>query len=223
MAKRTSKGPSRDRFIDETMALVAEKGGFGEVNLREISRRVGCAHTNVYNYFANLEDLMWAAFDRTLDRYADALTRGLDTSKSPLRCFRALIGNMISFAVDNPGLYRFISSDPINPQTIPRNSIDKVIALKAYFIEVIHLLGEEKMTRRRAGDVGNMLLAYLDGETLNYINGRILPDEDILGRTKKNGEKLFTLLTARTSDGIRLSRKPSPKMAAGFPVLRSFQ
>ena len=46
---------TRDKFILETLALIREKGGSKNVNLREISKRVGCAHTNAYNYFDGFE------------------------------------------------------------------------------------------------------------------------------------------------------------------------
>ena len=66
-----------DRFIDETLELIAEKGGSQEVNLREIARRIGCAHTNAYNYFVSFDELLWAAFRRGLKRYGEYLVHDL--------------------------------------------------------------------------------------------------------------------------------------------------
>ena len=60
--RRKSSGTSAEQIVDHALALIAEKGTSRDVNLREISRRVGCAHTNIYNYFASLQDLLRAAF-----------------------------------------------------------------------------------------------------------------------------------------------------------------
>ena len=59
--KRTKRnGVSAGRFVEATPVLIAERGGSKGVNRREISKRIGCAHTNVFHYFARFEDLLWA-------------------------------------------------------------------------------------------------------------------------------------------------------------------
>lgn len=219
MAKRKSEGPRSRRFIDETMALISEKGGSRNVNLREICRRMGCAHTNVYNYYASLDELLWAAFRSTLAVYANAITDGLESSASGHTYFRRLISNLVGFAIDNPGLYRFIGSDPIDPAQIPDDIIATVTRLKTFFIDAIHALDDGRMDRDEAETTGNIVLAYLDGEVLNQINGRVLPDEDVVGRVIDNAERLFTLLSARTSDGIDLSRDARRPNAHNYPRL----
>ncbi len=219
MPKRRSSGPYAHKFIDQTMVLIAEKGSSREVNLREISRRVGCAHTNVYNYYSSLDELRWAAFRKTLDLYAAALLDGLDDSLTGHAYFCRLIKNMVDFAAVNPGLYRFIASDPIDPESIPLDIVSYVGRMKAYFIEVISVLCADRVDNERAESIGNILLAYLDGETFNLINGRILPNEDIVGRVLVNAEQLFTVLSSSTSDGIDLTREATVAGAHRFPTL----
>jgi AcrR family transcriptional regulator len=219
MPRRTSHGPSSERFITETLALIAEKGGSRDVNLREISRRVGCAHTNVYNYFTSLDDLMWAAYRRALRKYAKALCKGLDAPQSGHVFYRRMIGNTFGFAVDNPGLHRFISSDPMDPDRIPEDVIATVTTLKEYYLDCLFVLCEGRVSRRGVEELGNILLAYLDGETFNLINGRVLPDDDIVGRVTGNTQRLFTLLTANSCDGIDLSQDHTRPGEFTFPRL----
>ena len=71
-----------DKFIEETLKLIVEKNGSKNVNLREISKRIGCAHTNAYNYFNGFQGLMWATYERALKIYADAIANGLDSKMS---------------------------------------------------------------------------------------------------------------------------------------------
>ena len=219
MPRRTSKGPSAERFIDETLALIAEKGGSKELNLREISRRVGCAHTNVYNYFTSLDDLRWAAFRKGLRIYAVAMSAGLDEPLSGHAYFRRLVGNLVGFAVDHPGLHRFLSSDPIDPDEIPADVLTTVISLKTFYMDCLALLCGDRLDGDGVDRLGHIILSYIDGETLNLINGRVLPEEDIVGRVTRNVERLFTLLTSRSSDGIELGRDRAIAGELAFPRL----
>ena len=104
-----------------TLELIAEEGGSLSVNLRAISRRMGCAHTNVYNYFASYGDLLWAAFRRALRVYGEYLIARprRRPGRPPSTCDRA-IANLASFPQQNPGLYRFIGSDPHRARDHPR-------------------------------------------------------------------------------------------------------
>ena len=221
MPRRTSKGPSAERYVDQTIALISEKGGSRDVNLREISRRIGCAHTNVYNYFASLDDLLWAAFRRALRLYAEAMVEGLDGSLSGHAFFQRLIRNLVGFAVDHPGLHRFISSDPLDPERIPDDVIVTVSGLKRFYMDCLAVLCGDRLDRRRVEQLGDILLAYLDGETFNLINGRVLPDEDIVARVLGNAERLFALLTAETHDGIDLSGEAGRRGELSFPRMEA--
>ncbi len=220
MAKRNSKGPSRERFIEETLTLIAEKGGSRDVNLREISRRVGCAHTNAYNYFNNMDDLLWETFRRALHLYAEGITDGLDDRLSGYKYFDRLIRNMVGFAVDNPGLYRFIGSDPLNPETIPKDIIETITGLKLFYLKVFRALGRGTITAKKADQAGNTILSYMDGEIFNLINGRYLPDDQIQGRIVGNIHNLFTLLTSKTNDGIVLKKTATKAGETAFPKLK---
>ncbi|MCP4674201.1 MAG: TetR/AcrR family transcriptional regulator [Deltaproteobacteria bacterium] len=220
MAKRNSKGPPRERFIEETLTLIAEKGGSKDVNLREISRRVGCAHTNAYNYFNNMDDLLWAAFKRALLLYAEAITAGLEDSLSGYKYFDRLISNMVDFAVGNPGLYRFIGSDPLTPESIPEEIVEIITGLKLYYLKVFRTLTKGTVTRAKADHAGNTILAYMDGEIFNLINGRYLPDEQVRGRIIGNIHQLFTLLTSKSNDGIVLRKAAGRSGEIAFPELK---
>ena len=121
------------RFVEATLELIAEEGGSLGVNLRAISRRVGCAHTNAYNYFDSYGDLLWAAFRRALRVYGEHLTQGLDAAMPADEYLRRTVENLAAFPQENPGLYRFIGSDPIDLGSIPADVMDMVSAMKRWF------------------------------------------------------------------------------------------
>ena len=107
MVVRKRTGPTAERYVETTLELIAERGSSAEVNLREISRRIGCAHTNAYNYFESREDLLWHALRRVVELYCDAVSAGLNDGLSGHAYFRQVFGNMIEWSVENPGLHRF--------------------------------------------------------------------------------------------------------------------
>ena len=191
MAKRQTTGPTAERFIDETIALIAETGGAKGVNLREISRRIGCAHTNVYNYFASLDELLWVAFHDTVWLYGAHLGTGLDASLGPRDYFRRLVTNLATFPQENPGLYRFIGSDPIDIDAIPSDVLESVAILKGWLVDVFKALASSVMSEAEAEELCNITYGYIDGETLNLINGRVVPGEEIGERIVSNAMRLF--------------------------------
>ena len=202
--------PTADRFIDTTLELIAEKGGSQEVNLREIARRVGCAHTNVYNYFANLDDLMWAAFRRELKHYGGYLIRNLDDSLSPDEFIHRLITNLASYPQENPGGYRFIASDPIDLETIPEDILVSVSGMKDWLFDVLETVHAPGLDREDAARISNIVLAYIDGETLNLINGRVVPGEDVKGRVVENSLRLIADLSGASAQTAANPQPPYP-------------
>lgn len=186
MVKRKRTGPTAERYVEATLKLIAERGGSTQVNLREISRRVGCAHTNAYNYFESREDLFWHALRRVLRQYGDAITADLNGSLSGHDYFRKMLRNMVDWSIQNPGLHRFISSDPLDPEQIPRDIIETVIEMKGWIEQVLRVLSQEKLDEDGLTSLVDILLGYLDGEVFNLINGRFLPGEDVAGRVVEN-------------------------------------
>lgn len=207
------KGGMEEQFVEAALEAIEEEGGSLEVNLRGISRRVGCAHTNAYNYFDSYPDLLWAAFRRALRIYGEHLTRGLDAGSPPRTYLETAIGNLASFPQQNPGLYRFIGSDPIDPGAIPADIMETVVAMKQWFSSVVATAADPTVDPVEARAAADIILAYVDGETLNLINGRAVPDEDLGGRIVANALRLFELLAGRPAGG----RGKASRSATGSP------
>lgn len=186
--------PTAERFVATTLELIDEEGGSHTVNLRQISRRMGCAHTNVYNYFSSYQELLWEAFRRGLDIYGEYLVQDLSTGLPPKEYLRRLIGNLAGFPEQRPGLYRFIGSDPIDLEQIPEDILSYVTGMKEWLASVFAAAapGVSPAEARQAADI---VLAYIDGETLNLINGREVPSDNLRSRIVGNATKLFECLT----------------------------
>jgi len=202
-----------------TLALIAETGGSQDVNLREISRRVGCAHTNLYNYYPTYQDLLWEAFRRVLILYGEFVVAGLDDSVEPDEYLQRLITNLATYPEQHPGLYRFIASDPISIEELPGDILGAVAQMKAWLTETFAAVSGAT-TAEESQVASDIVLSYIDGETLNLINGRVVPGEDVRGRVVSNATRLFRLLTG---DGIGDSPGPGASRAAPpYPAMTLF-
>jgi AcrR family transcriptional regulator len=214
VTKRTSSGPTKERFVEETMALIIEQGGSQGVDLRQVARRVGCHHTNAYNYFASFDDLLWEATRRALQRYAGCLTSDLDDSMPQPEYLRQLVTNLASFAQDNPGLHRFLSAEPIHGEVVPDDIGATVIRLKAWLCAAFTAVSGSRIDPAEAEDFCNITHGYIEGETIDLINGRVVPGEDIAGRIVRNCVLLWTTLTRADPE------QAYPPPPDGYPRLR---
>lgn len=189
-----SPRPTAERFIDTTLELIAEKGGSQGVNLREVARRMGCAHTNVYNYFDSFDDLLWSAFRRVLDDYGAHWMYGLDEAQTPDNHLILLVTNLVTYPQRNPGLYRFIGSDPISAGEFPADILATVVEMKQQLFAAFRHCAPE-VDHAVVDEACDIVYAYIDGETFNLINQRVVPGEDVAGRIVDNAIRLFHLLT----------------------------
>ncbi len=186
--------PTADRFIDTTLELIAEKGGSQDVNLREVARRMGCAHTNVYNYFSSFGDLLWASFRRVLDDYEAHLFSEVDDSLSGEELLRRVITRLVAYPQLHPGWYRFIGSDPISAGDFPTDILQRVVDMKQQLFATFRRCAPDT-DPAVADEACNIIYAYIDGETFNLINERVVPGEDVAGRIVNNSLHLFEVLT----------------------------
>jgi AcrR family transcriptional regulator len=207
-------GGTAERFVEATLELIAERGGSQDVNLRQIARRVGCAHTNAYNYFSSYDDLLWAAFRRGLRLYGEYLVHDLDDTIAPQEYLARLVTNLASYPEENQGLYRFIGSDPIDLETIPPDILVSVSRMKEWLFDVLEATYAPDLHPEEAMRISNIVLAYIDGETLNLINGRVVPGEDVRGRVVDNAMGLIRTLSGRDPLAVGPSRG-----SGGFPTL----
>ena len=124
-----------------------------------------------------------------------------------------------AYAEQHPGLYRFIASDPINIEELPGDILGVVAQMKVWLTETFAAVSGAA-TVEESQPASDIVLSYIDGETLNLINGRVVPGEDVRGRIVANALRLFQLLTG---DGIQTPSGPGTDRAVRpYPVLTVF-
>lgn len=107
----TNKQIQRNRimtyFIDATIELIDEIG-IGEVTLRKVADRAGYNSATLYNYFENLEHLIFYAAMRNIKDYALTLSTYLIDTDNAMDRFLKVWECFCDFSYDKPEIYNAI-------------------------------------------------------------------------------------------------------------------
>jgi AcrR family transcriptional regulator len=161
------------RYVDAALAHIDKGGGAGGLNLRELSRTIGCAHTNAYNYFGSSDELVWhslvGALARLMQHTLDAMARaGVDTGAR----LEAFVGSQVEFAMAHPGWYRLIWLDPL-PGAPPPALVPALSEPRVLFAEIIAKLAPPALGEEQARHVADILHNYLHGALSKLVAERL--------------------------------------------------
>jgi AcrR family transcriptional regulator len=111
-------GDLRRALLDAGIAL-AQAGGPDAVVLREATRRAGVVPNAAYRHFASHQELLTAVRSFAISRLAvsmekelDAVSTGLSAAEFARASLRAVGIGYLTFALDQPGLFRTIFNGP---------------------------------------------------------------------------------------------------------------
>jgi AcrR family transcriptional regulator len=197
----------REKILEVVLQMIEEKEDVRQINLRQVAKRAGCAHTNIYNYFKTTEEMLWQAAipamqlikTQTTDRLK-MLPFGDDKTR-----LHAVFSVFIEFALMHPGIFRFIwlakAPDTVTPPAELHILLEQcwMDFLKAVFTTESCLSSEEQ------NNIGQILFAYLQGEIIKLINKRYLTGSEaqIIEKTCDDGYLLYELLKNNIVEEIR--------------------
>jgi AcrR family transcriptional regulator len=178
---------------------------FGELNMRKLARTVGCAHTNIYNYFRSWEELQWAALANALDELVEQLPESSADDVARPEASESPVAIYINYGLSYPHRYRFTWLDPITGSPPP--DVEAVLAKPGRaFLRWLEasLNRDAPELLPHAQSVGGYLHGYMHGELAFRAAGRVRgvqpgPDE-LIGRTAR--------LYYATIDQLRNSQTP---------------
>lgn len=160
---------SRELILETTLSLIDENRSIRDVSLRVIAKKVGCAHTNLYNYFGSLEEIFWETLGELLLIMIEFCGRGLDKEKEDeIRIF-LVFSNLIDFCMNHPGWYSFIWFENIGGKPSPRvvEILKKPGGKLTDLIQMANNISQE-----RAKLIYDILHSYMHGELSKWINKR---------------------------------------------------
>ena len=189
------KHVSKEIILETTLSLIDKNEGIKDVTLRDIAKEVGCAHTNLYNYFSSLDEIFWESLGQVILMMMDYSSKGLNNEKDDEGRFFLILSNLIDFSMEHPGWYRFIGFESIGGN--PSTEVAKILyKLGDGFSELIKE-GNNNISSEKANLIGDILHSYLHGELCKWINNRnfISRREETKTKILSNLKHLYKLLT----------------------------
>jgi AcrR family transcriptional regulator len=172
--KLTSAG--RDAFISAVLEMLDEGTVLRDLNLRKVARRIGCAHTNAYNYFGSFEELLWWSLREALERMIafaagdERAAAGTDETTAPGG--GNLMEGYVDFALQHPAWYRLIWIEPLGGEA-PREVAEYLDVPSSLYTEwLAAYTGLEKSDAELAAG-GRILHGYVHGELAAISSGRV--------------------------------------------------
>ena len=163
----------KEEFIDAVLSMLDEGTGIRDMNLRKVARRVGCAHTNAYNYFTSFENLLWWSLREALER----MTATVDPESGDL------VEAYIDFALDHSEWYRLIWLDPLGGS--PPAEVAGYLSVPArQYTRWLDVCLEGRVAGADLDLGGRILHGYLHGELAAITAGRVTGDA---GRAEGEG------------------------------------
>lgn len=102
------KGITREQVINKALELMKDREDIKGVNLRVVARELGCAHTNLYNYFTSFDELLSEAYIRVLQIFSEMLKKRISALEDYQLMLKAFFSEIISFYMDNKGWFRLL-------------------------------------------------------------------------------------------------------------------
>lgn len=171
-----SKQISREMITETAALLIEETGDRKSVTLREIAKRLGCAHTNLYNYYGSLNEIWWDAAAWILMRMMDE-TREETASdvpplpESPERDVLCVFLKFFDFSVDHPGWYRFLWLE--KQEGTPSPEAVRILsgATESTFTALSKIAGDS-LAPDRIRQLSDIMFCYTYGEITSWIHNR---------------------------------------------------
>lgn len=189
------KHVSKEIILETTLSLIDKNEGIKDVTLRDIAKKVGCAHTNLYNYFSSLDEIFWESLGQVILMMMDYSSKGLNNEKDDEGRFFLILSNLIDFSMEHPGWYRFMWFESIGGN--PSTEVTKILHKPGDGFSELIKEGNNNISSEKANLIGDILHSYLHGELCKWINNRnfISRREETKTKIISNLKHLYKLLT----------------------------
>jgi AcrR family transcriptional regulator len=199
-AKAAAETKMRERFVEEALALIDRGGGSRGLNLREVARSVGCAHTNAYNYFEGVDELLaeclQVAFERQYEHSKRATAKTID---DPWKTVGLLVESQADFALAHPGWYLFVWIEPLR-FALPSRILPLMQQATSEVVELVRVLGRRRLSVSRATQVVEDFHNHLHGVLCKAVARRVpeVPRAELRRHITSNSQRVLrTLVSGR--------------------------
>ena len=175
------KNITKEQIIETALELMQNKSDLRGLNLREIARTLGCAHTNLYNYFPSYHDLLWETHSALLKEFMKILTKKLDIAETANLRLSYFFEAFVELYLDNKGWFRLAWHETIEGNR-PQEDIETTQATTQMLNQHLSDIWKELYGNYPDADKTKRVLhnthCYIVGEISNYLSGRGLIEEE---------------------------------------------
>ena len=178
------KSITKEQIIKTTLDLLKDESDIRNVNLRRIARVMGCAHTNLYNYFPSFNELLWEAHIEIENKFVGQISLNIDSAENyNVRLYQFYFA-LSGLYLDNKGWFRLLWMDYIDDKRPEKdiiateNAVDVMIEILK---DICACICPEVSEREKMHDILHDVHCYIVGEVSNFINGRgLIQDKKLL-------------------------------------------
>ncbi len=167
-AKKSKRITADQRLIRATLDLIEKNGGCRGVNLRQIAAKARCAHTNAYNYFDSLEELLWAALEKAMKDALDEIANAEKQCAPDALPLEQFLRSQVLFAQMHPSLYRLFWLEPLAGRP-PKAVLEGLILMRSTWVRLIASQLASKKTPDDLAWAGQIIHGYFHGEVCKLI------------------------------------------------------
>ena len=179
------KTVTREMIVDTAAFLLEENGGIKSVTLREIAKRLGCAHTNLYNYFGSLTEIYWEVAGWILSRMISELKVKEHRDGVPEGDVFRLLSHFADFSIDHPGWYQFLWLEALVGE--PSQHVIEILKRPAdYICDSVRTTAGVELPEEKVIQIGDIMFSYTYGEISTWIHHRTSNDSRDVFQTRIN-------------------------------------
>jgi len=172
---------TKEQIISTALDLMRERNELRTVNMREVARTLGCAHTNIYNYFPSYTDLLWGTHTAILEVFMNTLGEKLSAATTAEMKLRYFFDTFVQMYLDNKGWFRLVWLEYIGDDR-PQNNIEATTKVHLELNNIIVNIWRELNGFAPDDAIVNRVVhnthCYIIGEVSNYISGRGLIENE---------------------------------------------
>ncbi|MFV0518589.1 MAG: TetR/AcrR family transcriptional regulator [Aminipila sp.] len=172
---------TKEQIINTALDLMRDKNELRTVNMREIARTLGCAHTNIYNYFPSYTDLLWETHTAILEVFMNTLEEKLSAVTTAEIKLRYFFDTFVQMYLNNQGWFRLVWLEYIGVDR-PTSNIETTakvhLALNHIIVNILSELNGFVPDDAVVNRVVHNAHCYIIGEVSNYISGRGLIENE---------------------------------------------
>lgn len=102
----------RDRILDCAFGILV-KNGYENLSMAKIGSKMKMTAANLYNYYANKDELLIAIHKRAFTLLYDKINYAVGMAQTPLERFNSMVHAYVEFAISNINIYDIMLNRPV--------------------------------------------------------------------------------------------------------------